>query len=92
MYYEDMDEFIDSEMHKVRDQTISRLSSIIVHPAISIKAVLLTISYGYFESYGHAETLAQQLNLGKIEFLAVAEDFDAFKEEYLREMELAQNF
>ncbi len=56
---------------------------------MSIKALLLTISYGYFEGFAPAETLAESLDLGKLEFLAVIEDLEAFKIEYLKDLELA---
>lgn len=86
------DEFIESEMHKVSDEALKKLTTFFVHPTLSIKTFSLAIAYGYFESDVCSENVAHELGLGKLEFFAIAEDFDAFKEEYLKDMELAQNF
>jgi hypothetical protein len=87
-----IDQMIESEMHKVKDRTLEKLNSYFVHSPVSIKSLSLTIAYGYWESNEHATTVAEQLQLGKLEFLAIAEDFEGFKEEYLRNYEEAQNF
>jgi aromatic ring-opening dioxygenase catalytic subunit (LigB family) len=90
--YEMMNEMIESEMHKVKETTLEKLSSYFAHSPVSIKSLSLTIAYGYWESNEHAEIVAEQLGLGKLEFLALSEDFDGFKEEYLATHEEAQNF
>jgi hypothetical protein len=87
-----IDQMIESEMHKVRDTILKKLSSSFAHSPVSIKSLTLAVAYGYFESNEHAEIVAEQLGLGKLEFLAIAEDFDGFKEEYLKNYEEAQNF
>ena len=90
---ESMNEMIESEMHKIKEKTLDKLSALFVaHSPVSIKSFALTIAYGYWESHEHAEIVAEQLNLGKLEFLAIAEDFDAFQEEFLKNYEEAQNF
>jgi peroxiredoxin family protein len=90
--YEMMNEMIESEMHKVKEQVLERLRSYCAHSPVSIKSLSLTIAYGYFESNEHAEIVANELGLGKLEFLAIAGDFEGFKEEYLINYEEAQNF
>jgi hypothetical protein len=90
--YEMMNEMIESEMHKVKEQVLERLRSYFAHSPVSIKSLSLTIAYGYFESNEHAEIVANELGLGKLEFLAIAGDFEGFKEEYLINYEEAQNF
>ena len=87
-----IDQMIESEMHKVKDQTLSKINPYFAHSPISIKSLISTVAYGYFESHEHAEIVAEQLNLGKLEFLAIAEDFEGFKEEFLKNYEEAQNF
>lgn len=89
---ESMNEMIESEMHKVKETTFARMSSYFAHSPVSINSLALTIAYGYWESHEHAEILANQLGLGKLEFLAIAEDFEGFKEEFLKNYEEAQNF
>lgn len=85
-------DFFEREMHKVEEKTLARLSPYFAHPSMSVKDFMLTIAYGYFESFESAITLAEQLDLGKVEFLAVMEEFEAFKEAYIKEFESAQNF
>jgi hypothetical protein len=87
-----MDEMIESEMYKVKGLIQDKFNSYFAHFANLTEDLLLTIAYGYWGSYQHAEKVADQLNLGKLEFLAIAEDFDGFKEEYLKHYEEAQNF
>lgn len=87
-----IDQIIESEMHKVKDHTLEKLTSYFAHSPFSINSLANTIAYGYWESYEHAEIVAEQLGLGKLEFLAIAEDFDGFKEEFLKNYEEAQNF
>lgn len=91
--YEMMNEMIESEMHKIRRQAIEKLSSYLVHPQNFLtKDFALTLAYGYFDSHEPAENIAKAMDLGKLEFLSIMNDFDAFKEEYLRNYEEAQNF
>ena len=92
--YESMNEIIESEMHNARDNSLLKVSSIIVHPQklFSIKDFAMTLAYGYFDSYTPTENISNSLNLSKLDFLAIIEDFDAFKEEYLKNYEEAQNF
>lgn len=91
-YREEMiDEMIESEMHKVKEQVLERLGLCFAHFK-DIKSLALTIAYGYWDSDEHAITVADQLQLGKLEFLAIAEDFDGFKEEFLKDMQRAENF
>lgn len=89
-----MNEMIESEMHKVRDNAIGKVSSFFAHPKneFSIKQFSLTLAYGYFDSYTPAENIAASLDLGKLDFLAIMDDLDAFKDEYLKNYEEAQNF
>jgi hypothetical protein len=87
-----IDEHIESEMHKLKDKVFAHLNSKFVHSPVSIKDLALAIAYGYWESNEHAENLAYDLDLGKLEFLAIAEDFEGFKKEYMKNYEEAQNF
>lgn len=87
-----MDEDIENEMHKIRVETLIRLSSIFVHPQIPIEEFALTLAYGYFESLPSAEKITDGLDLCKLDYLAVMQEFEAFKEEYLKYNEVVQNF
>lgn len=90
--YEMMNEMIESEMRKVKNKALIKISSLFAHSKILIKEFSFTLAYGYFDSYEPAENIANQLDLGKLDFLAIQEDFEAFKEEYLKNYEEAQNF
>lgn len=87
-----LDEMIDSEMHKVKEQVLRKLNSHFVHPSDLIMKFAHTLAFGYWESNEHATILADELGLCKLDFLAIAEDFEGFKEEYLRNYEQAENF
>lgn len=89
--YELMNDLIEKEMHKVREKTLEKLSSVVAHPKI-LNDLALTLAYGYFDSYAPSEKITETLDLSKLDFLAIQEDLEAFKEEYLKDLELAQNF
>lgn len=90
--YEVMNEMIEREMRKLQNDALGKLSSLFAHSKTLIKEFSLTLAYSYFDSYEPAETIAKELDLDKLDFLAIQEDFDAFKEEYLKNYEEAQNF
>ena len=50
------------------------------------------LAYAWFDSQADAIKLADNLNLSKLDFLAINEDIEAFREEYLINQEEAQNF
>lgn len=86
-----MTDFLENEMQRYKDFAIQTISSI----AHSEKEVLLRVlAYSFNEENEDAVKLAYKLNLGKLEFLACLDDYDSFKEFYLKnqEYELAQNF
>ena len=89
--YELMNDLMEKEMHKVRESAVSKLSSVIAHPKL-LNDLALTLSYGYFDSYTPSERITEILDLSKLDFLAIREDIEAFKEEYLKNYEEAQNF
>ncbi len=82
-----LDEKIEREMYKLKAKVLSGLSNQLAHYPFSIKQFATEIAYGYFESYEYAEILAQELDLGKLELLAILEEVDAFKEQYLKEID-----
>jgi ubiquinone/menaquinone biosynthesis C-methylase UbiE len=87
--YDLMNEMIETEMHKIRKRATEKLSSLFVHRQVIQENtdVMLTIAYGYFDSYKPSENIAKSLDLCKLDFLAIVEDFEAFKEEYLKNEE-----
>ena len=88
-----MTTFIETEMHKVEDKVLRKLSSIFVHQQFfSIKDFALMLAYSFYEDHKPAVKITNSLDLSKLDFLAVMEDFDGFKEEYLKDIGLAQNF
>lgn len=87
--YEMMNEMIENEMYNTRQRALSKLSSMIAH---FTDEWALMIAYCYFDSISSAEKIADKLDLCKSDFLAIQEEFDAFKEEYLKNYEEAQNF
>lgn len=92
MYDEqDVDEFVEKEMYKVRKEAMEKLSSIFAHLKY-IDDFALTLAYSWFDSQEFSIRIASDLDLDKLDFLAIQEAFDSFKELYLKEYENAQNF
>ncbi len=99
MYYEfydedeSMNEFIENEMERVKKQALKTISSIAHFKSeVSTKSFIEMFVYCWQESLPVADTLAQSIDLGKLEMIALAEEFDAFKKEYMKDMEKAGNF
>ena len=88
-----MDEYYENEMQRHKDFAIEAISNI-AHFKNKQECFLRVLAYSYFEEHEDAIKLARDMNLSKLEFLAVVEDFDGFKELYLKyqEQQFAQNF
>lgn len=95
-----MNEFIEKEMHKVRKEAFEKLSPIFTHPKY-LENMALSLAYSWFDSQEYAEKIADDLDLDKLDFLAIQgcsdstssqQIFDAFKEQYLKNYEYAVNF
>ncbi len=84
-----MNDFIENEMQRHKNNAIHVISGAVHFKIDSFSRVL---AYSFIEENEDAVNLARQMNLGKLEFLAVLEDIDGFKDEYLKDLELAQNF
>lgn len=78
--YSLMMEHIEKEMHNTRDLALRKVSSVIAHFTSDIA---LMLAYSWFDSLPSAERIANELDLGKLDFLAIQQDFEGFKEEYL---------
>jgi hypothetical protein len=91
-YYliQELDKLVMQEMYKLKNQVLKKLSSVIAYPDLQDIAYIL--AYGYFDHMPYAEKIAHQLNLGRLDFLALQEDVEAFKEEYLKDYQTAQSF
>lgn len=98
--YQVMNEFIEKEMHRVRKEAVEKLSSVFAHPKY-IDGFIMSLAYSWFDSQEYAERLANDLDLDKLDLLAIQgcdnrfpsqQIFDAFKEQYLKDYESAQNF
>lgn len=77
-----MDQWIEKEMHNVKGHALQKLSSIVAHFKLEISNVL---AYGWFDSLPAAERLAEQMDLSKMDLLAIQEDLEGFKEEFLKD-------
>jgi hypothetical protein len=95
-----IDEFIEKEMYRVGKEALEKLSPIFAHPKY-LNGFAMTLGYAWFDSQEYAERLANHLDLDKLDFLAIQgcydtstskQIFDAFKEQYLKDYEYAQNF
>ena len=80
--YEIINERIEKEMYNTKGHALRKLSSIVAHFNDEFALIL---AYSWFDSLPSAEKIADELDLSKLDFLAIQEDFDGFREEYLRE-------
>jgi hypothetical protein len=80
------DELIEQEMYKIKNQAMKKIASIVIGANETIAKLL---AYSYFDSLPEAESLARDLGLEKLDFLAIQEDFETFKEAYLKFHEYA---
>jgi len=103
MYFDTYLEYKDSVMKDQIENEMRRHQNIALDAISRIahfeKEVLMRIlAYSYSEEHEDAMKLAQTLNLGKLEFFSILDDYDSFKELYLKdqekqyEQEMAQNF
>lgn len=84
----EVDKLIQKEMYHLKNQVLKKLSSVIAYP--NLQDIAYLIAYGYFDHAPYAKKLAHQLDLGKLDFLALQEEFESFKAEYLKDYQPAQ--
>lgn len=84
-----IEEMIEKEMQRTREQALTNLSSV-VH--FELNTFSRIFAFSFFEENDDALRLADQLHLCKLDFLAIVENFDGYKEEYYKDLDLAQNF
>lgn len=86
-----MKDFIEKEMERQKENAVRAISRC-VH--FELETITRVLAYSFIEENEDAVKLAHKLNLSKLDFLAIIEDFDGFKEIYLKEQEQnwAQNF
>lgn len=84
-----MNEMIEKEMQRTKEQALKTIQSIAHFETELFTKVL---AYAWMDSQPDAIKLADKLDLSKLDFLAVTEEFEEFKEEYLKNYEEAQNF
>lgn len=88
--FEVMNEIVEKEMQRTKEQALKTIRSI-AHFNFS-RQMISVLAYAWMDSQPDAINLADKLNLSKLDFLAVMENVEAFREEYLKDLELAQNF
>jgi len=81
-----MDRFIEKEMHNVKGQALRKVSSVVAHFSSEIGHIL---AYSWFESLPEAARIAECLDLSKMDLFALRNDFEGFREEFLREADNA---
>lgn len=84
-------DFIEKEMQRCREETLRKISNLIEHPKY-VENFALCLAYSWFDSEEYAKKIADDLDLGKLEFLAIQEEIKPFKECYVKELEYTVNF
>lgn len=88
--YQIRQEMIEKEMHNHKTEAVRAMSSVIVQQfkTLYIESFIQNLAYCYMDNVPEAETLADQLNLNKLHFLAVLGREKQFEDEFIKEMEL----
>jgi hypothetical protein len=81
---------VEKEMHNYKKNALRKLS-VIVHPnyAESFGKIL---HYAVYENVSDAQKIADDLNLGPIDFMALVENRKEFEELLIKDLQYAQNF
>lgn len=80
-----LNEHIYEKMHKQKTNAFETIS-LFVHP-ICLTLISKIIAVSFFEEQKDAMNIADLYDLSKMDFLAILEDFEIYKELYLKEME-----
>lgn len=91
-FYERYDDLlnnrIEEEMERVKEKAIKKFQSLALFKTQEyLDAFIKMFCFCWQESLPLVEILAEELDFCKMDFLALAEDFDGFKEEFLEDME-----
>ena len=85
MDYEKNDELINKEMHKQKTIALQTIS-LFVHSEDNLYIAKM-LAYCFFDSLPDAIKIAESYDLCKLDFLAINEDFENYKELFLIEQE-----
>ena len=78
-------DFYENEMEKIKENALSKLSSFIsIH---CIQSFALTLTADYLESESYAENIANEIGLSLLDFFAIADNEEAFRIQYVKELE-----
>ncbi len=86
-YYEQehMNEFIENEMQLTKEFALKRLSLVADFKThVSNDSFIYKFIQSWHDSVPAVANLAYEMDLDKVHFLALMNDFDEFKEEYLK--------
>lgn len=83
-----MDMEIETEMHKVEEAVLEKLTSIFAHQQFfSIQDFSSVLAYSFFENHEPALKISKALNFGNLEFMAILQDKKGFKMAFLQDLE-----
>ena len=84
-----MNDFIEKEMYRLKDEALRKLSFCLVH---YLNDHSIIFAYAYRDGIESAVNLARKLDLSTMDFLAIDEDFQAFRSVYIVEIEKFNDF
>jgi hypothetical protein len=82
-----IDDWMEKEMDQVKRKALIKLSRYLVQDAQTSKFAEI-LSYSWWDSIPAAEKIADSLDLCKLDFLAIDENLEFFKDEYMKEQAL----
>lgn len=83
------DDFYENEMHDYKKKATSAISQICEHFTEDFSSILV---YSWQEGLPSAQRIIDKLYLSKLDLLSLQDSLEEFKEEYIKEIQLAQNF
>lgn len=80
------DIFIEKEMQNYKERALEKFTFKIPHPEFAFK-IALSIIAGYRESLLECENIIEDLNLEDMEICSIEDNFEKFKELYIKKLE-----
>ena len=76
-------QYVEKEMQNYRQRALEKFSSIVPHPEFTL-SVARSIAYSYRDSIAEAEDIIEKLHLEDMEIYAIEDNFEMFKELYVK--------
>lgn len=77
---------IEKKMRDCREKALSKFKTVVPHPGFAYK-IAMCIIVGFRESLSESQNLIKDFDLEEIEMCAIEDNFEAYKELYIKNCE-----